>query len=101
MYLIQIHDNGVTLRPSISGLDGKYVERDTMDEVVDYLNSILNEQEQLQRTAIFWGYSDNDWNDQRYAVIDFKHWSVEVHECDSVFKENYKEPTLQYGELIA
>lgn len=100
------------LRPSISGLHGRIVERDTMDEVVEYLEGILNEDEMMQYQNVYWSYMD--WEkvtgeketepSMRYGVMEFKAedgyvWSIDIGEHRDEFKDDYKCPSFKYMEM--
>lgn len=115
-YQIEIECEPNYLRPSIQGLHLRLVERDTMDEVVDYLDSVLDNTELMQQTSTYWSYLEREfpelqqevspnWMNQRYAVMDFESedglkWSIEIVEYDERFKDQYKEPNyLKYLEL--
>jgi len=106
------------LRPSIEGLHMKKVERDTMDEVTEYLESILNVDETLQLTGKYWSYiermhPDPDslqvrdiscWPKMRFAVLEFQAedgftWTIDIAECQERLKDDYKEPKFTYVDV--
>jgi hypothetical protein len=103
------------LRPSIQGLHLKIVERDTMDEVIDYLDSILDDTEQMQQTGTYWSYLEREfpelqreispnWLNQRYGIMEFQSedgikWFIEIIEYNENLKDDYKEPGFKYLEL--
>ena len=64
------------LRPSLAGMHLKIVERDTMDEVTEYIESILNVDEMLQYEGKHWSYMDwtqidDSINKSRFGVMEF------------------------------
>jgi len=106
------------LRPSLDGLNMKHVERDPMDEVAEYIDSILNVDEMLQQTGKYWSYIERIHPDpeslvirdigccphMRFAVIEFQaedgyQWSIDISECQEQFKDDYKEPKFTYVDV--
>jgi hypothetical protein len=97
------------LRPSIDGLHTKIVERDTMDEVMDYIDSCLDDTELMQQTGVYWTYFNDDfdvgdWHRQRFGVMEFKmedgyEWSIDFTEQNEKFKDDYKEPGFTYRDI--
>lgn len=114
-YQIGIACRAKYLRPSIAGLNTKIVERDTMDEVVEYIDSCLDETELMQQEYKYWSYIENihpepdnirspEWPRMRYAVIEFGDedgykWSIDITECSENAKDYYKEPKFTYKEI--
>jgi len=101
------------LRPSLAGMHLKIVERDTMDEVTEYIESILNVDEMLQYGDKYWSYMD--WSKlygkdepeggMRYGVMSFKaedgyEWSIDISEHSNQSDyQNYKEPKFTYVDI--
>ena len=88
------------LRPSLAGMHLKIVERDTMDEVAEYIESILNVDETLQYEDKYWFYMDGRF---RYGVMKFKaedgyDWSIDISEHDEK-SDDYKEPRFTYMDI--
>lgn len=113
-YEVGIHCVDNYLRPSIEGMHLKIVERDTMDEVTEFLESILNVDEMLQYEGKYWSYMD--WKDlykdetyptggMRLGTMDFVaedgyRWSISIGEhSDKTNYQNYKEPKFTYVDI--
>lgn len=105
-----------SIRPSIEGLNGKIVERDTMDEVIHYIVSTLSAEEHKQLAEIYWSYVDdftktlleaegiNVWQNIRYGILEFvinekSRWKMLIVEHDKQFRDNYKEPEIPYMDI--
>lgn len=96
------------LRPSIQGLNFRTVERDSMDEVVEYIDSLLDETEMMSQVGSYWSYynsicPDPDWENQRFGVIEFQmddgyQWSIDILEKNKIDKDNYPTPKIKYLE---
>lgn len=100
------------LRPSLALMHGKIVERDNMDEVVEYLESILNNEEMMQYEHKYWSYMDWSKIDEsegpgdgmRFGVMQFKsedgyEWSIDIGEYQDEFKDDYICPKFKYMEM--
>ena len=106
-YEIGISCRANYLRPSLAGMHLKIVERDTMDEVTEYLESILNVDEMLQYEDKYWSYMDmagEQGDGMRYGVMQFSaedgyKWSIDIGEHTDNYKDNYKEPKFTYVDI--
>ena len=92
------------LRPSLAGMHLKIVERDTMDEVTEYIESILNVDEMLQYGNKYWSYIEGIENNRiRYSVMTFVaedgyRWHIYISEHDKN-TDDYKEPKFTYVDI--
>ena len=106
-YEIGINCRPKYLRPSLAGMHLKIVERDTMDDVTEYIESILNVDEMLQYGDKYWSYMDwagEQCDGMRYGVMNFKaedgyEWSIDIGEHNDEFKNDYKEPKFTYVDI--
>ena len=102
------------LRPSLAGMHLKIIERDTMDEVTEYIESILNVDEMLQYEDKYWSYMD--WSKlygddslpeggmrlgtMEFVAEDGYRWSIDIHEYSNESDyQNYKEPKFTYVDI--